>query len=79
LPVSGNYELSAVQELSSIQKSPGKIGAIEHRFEKVRGVQMRTRQIRPTQVRAPEIIECPFESRHMAPKRLRCVRFWKFE
>jgi hypothetical protein len=35
LPVPGDYELSAVQELGSIQKSPGKIGAIEHRLEEV--------------------------------------------
>jgi len=55
LPVPGNYELSAVQELGSIQKSPGKIGAIEHRLKEVCAVQMRTRQIRPAQVRAPEI------------------------
>src|SRR5580704_9228921 len=55
LPVPGNYELSAVQELGSIQSSPGKIGAIEHRFKEVRTVQMRTRQIRPAQVRAPEM------------------------
>jgi hypothetical protein len=27
--------MSAVQELGSIQKSPGKIGAIEHRLEEV--------------------------------------------
>ena len=55
LPVPGNYELSAVQELGSIQKSPGKIGAIEHRFEEVRALQMGTQQIRPAQVGAPEI------------------------
>jgi hypothetical protein len=38
LPVLGDYELSAVQELGAIQKSPGKIGVIEHRLEKVRTV-----------------------------------------
>jgi hypothetical protein len=38
LPVPGYYELTAVQELGSIQKSPGKIGAIEHRFEGKGGV-----------------------------------------
>jgi hypothetical protein len=36
LPVPGDDELSAVQELGTIQKSPGKIGAIKHRFEEVR-------------------------------------------
>jgi hypothetical protein len=41
--------------LGSIQKSPGKIAAIEYSFEEVRAVQMRTRQVRPAQVRAPEI------------------------
>jgi hypothetical protein len=35
LPVPSDNELSAVQELGSIQKSPGKIGAIEHRLEEV--------------------------------------------
>jgi hypothetical protein len=55
LPVPGNYELSAVQELGSIQKSPGKIGAIEHRLEEVGGLQMRNRQVRSAQVRTPEI------------------------
>jgi hypothetical protein len=38
LPIPGDNELSAVQELGSIQKSPGKIGVIEHRLEKVRTV-----------------------------------------
>jgi hypothetical protein len=33
LPIPGDDELSAVQELGTIQKSPGKIGAIKHRFE----------------------------------------------
>jgi hypothetical protein len=33
-------ELGAVQELGSTQKSPGKIGAIEHRLEEVGAVQM---------------------------------------
>ena len=42
LPVPGDYELSAVQELGSIQKSSGKISAIKHRLEEVRAVQMRT-------------------------------------
>jgi hypothetical protein len=55
LPVPGDNELSAVQELGSIQKSPGKISVIEHRLEEVRAVQMSTRQVRPAQVRAPEI------------------------
>jgi hypothetical protein len=55
LPVLGDYELSAVQELGAIQKSPGKIGAIEYRFEDVGAVQMRSRQIRPAQIRASEV------------------------
>jgi hypothetical protein len=42
LPVSGDHELRAIQELGSIQKSPGKIGVIEHRLEEVRAVQMGT-------------------------------------
>jgi len=42
LPVPGYYQLTAVQELGSIQKSPGKIGAIEHRLEEVRAVQLGT-------------------------------------
>jgi len=55
LPVSGDHELRAIQELGSIQKSPGKIGAIERRLEEVRAVYMGTRQIRPAQVRTSEI------------------------
>jgi hypothetical protein len=55
LPVPGDNELSAVQELDSIQKGPGKISAIEYRFEDVGAVEMRTRQIRRAQVRPPEI------------------------
>src|SRR5438270_8537595 len=55
LPVPGDHKLSAVEELGSIQKSPGEIGPIEHRLEEVRAVQMSTRQVRPAQVRAPEI------------------------
>jgi hypothetical protein len=42
LPVPAGNELTAVQELGSIQKSPGKIGAIEHRLEEIGTVQMRT-------------------------------------
>jgi hypothetical protein len=41
--------------LGSIQKSPGKIGAIEYRLEEVGAVEMRTRQICPTQFPSPEI------------------------
>jgi hypothetical protein len=41
LPVPGDNELSAVQELDSIQKRPGKISAIEYRFEDVGAVQIR--------------------------------------
>ena len=55
LPVPGNYDLNAVQELGTIQKSPGKISAINDRFEEVRAVQMHTRQIRPAQIRPSEI------------------------
>jgi hypothetical protein len=55
LPIPGDNELSAVQELDSIQKGPGKISAIEYRFEDVGAVETRTRQIRPAQIRAPEI------------------------
>jgi hypothetical protein len=40
LPVPGNNELGTIQKLSTIQISPGKIGAIEYRFEKVRTLQV---------------------------------------
>src|SRR5215813_4888240 len=36
LPVLGNDKLRTIQELRSIQESPGEVGAIEHRLEKVR-------------------------------------------
>ena len=36
LPVPSNDELGTTQKLSSIQIRPGKIGAIECRFEEVR-------------------------------------------
>jgi len=42
LPVPSDNELSAVQESGSIQKSYGKIGAVEHGFEEVRALQMGT-------------------------------------
>jgi hypothetical protein len=32
--------------LSSSQEGPGEIGAIEHRFEKVRAIQVGTEQVR---------------------------------
>jgi hypothetical protein len=42
LPVPGGDKLATIQELSSIQKSPGKIGAIEYSFEEVRALEMGT-------------------------------------
>jgi hypothetical protein len=55
LPVPGDNELSAVEELGSVQEGPSKIGAIEHRLEEIRALQVRTRQVCPAQVRPPEI------------------------
>jgi hypothetical protein len=42
LPVPGDDELSTIQKLSSIQESPGKIGAIEYSLEEVRTLEMGT-------------------------------------
>jgi hypothetical protein len=46
LPVLSDDELGTIQKLSSNQERPGKIGAIEHRFEKVRAIQVGTGQVR---------------------------------
>ena len=43
LPVSGDDDLGAIQELGAEQESPGKIGAVEHRFEEVCPLQAGTR------------------------------------
>ena len=40
LPVPSNYQLRTIQKLRSIQIRPGKIGAIEYRFEEIRTLQM---------------------------------------
>ena len=40
LPVPSNYQLRTIQKLRSIQVSPGKIGAIEYRFEEIRTLQV---------------------------------------
>jgi hypothetical protein len=46
LPVPGSDELGTIKKLSSGQEGPGKIGAIEHRFEEVRAIQVGTGQVR---------------------------------
>jgi hypothetical protein len=46
LPVPGDYELGTIKKLSSSQECPGKIGAIEHRFEEVRAIQLGIGQVR---------------------------------
>jgi len=43
LPVSGDDELGTIQKLGAEQESPGKIGAVEHRFEEVCPLQAGTR------------------------------------
>jgi hypothetical protein len=53
LPVPGDEELGAVQELGSIQESSGEVGAIELRLEQVCAIQTGTRQIRIAEVRPP--------------------------
>jgi hypothetical protein len=40
LPVPSNYQLRTIQKLRSIQVRPGKIGAIEYRFEEIRTLQV---------------------------------------
>ena len=55
LPVTGDDQLRAIQELNFIQEGSGEIGAIEHRLKKVCAFQAGTRQVRPAQVRSPEI------------------------
>jgi hypothetical protein len=42
LPVPGDDELGAIEELGSSQEGFGKIGAIEHRFEEVRALEVGT-------------------------------------
>src|SRR5207302_8085078 len=44
----------------AIEERPGKIGAVEHRFEEIRTLEMRTRQVRiatlcPPQIGAPKV------------------------
>jgi hypothetical protein len=60
LPVPGNHELSAIQKLDPVKEGPGKIGAVEHRLEKVRSLQvgagqLRARQVRPSEIGVPKI------------------------
>jgi hypothetical protein len=55
LPVPGDDELGAIEELGSSQEGFGKVGAVKHRLEQVRALQMRTRQIRPAQVHPSEV------------------------
>jgi hypothetical protein len=38
--------LGTIEKLSTSQEGPGKIGAIEHRFEEVRAIQVGTGQVR---------------------------------
>jgi len=55
LPVPGNSQLGAIQELGSLQEGPGEVGAIEHCFEEVRLLQIGTREVRLDQIRSSEI------------------------
>jgi len=53
--------------LSSIEISPGEIGAIEYRFEKVRPLQTGTRQIRITEFGSPEVGTAKIRAGEIAP------------
>jgi hypothetical protein len=55
LPVPSNNKLRTIQKLRSVEESIGEVSAIEHRFEKVRVLQVGTREVRPVQVRPSEI------------------------
>ena len=46
LPVPGSDELGTIKKLSSGQEGPSKIGAVEHRFEEVRTIQVGAGQVR---------------------------------
>ena len=48
MPVARDDELGTIKKLSSGQEGPGKIGAIEHRFEEVRAIQVGAGQVRLT-------------------------------
>jgi hypothetical protein len=63
LPVPGSDELGTIKKLSSGQEGPGKIGAVEHRFEQVHAFQVSGRQVRPVQVRPAEIGAAKIHSR----------------
>jgi len=45
LPVPGSDELGTIKKLSSGQEGPGKIGAVEKRFEEVRIIQVGAGQV----------------------------------
>ena len=55
LPVPGNNQLRAIEELGLTQERSRQIGAVEHCFEKVRPLNVSTRQTRVTQIRSSQI------------------------
>src|SRR5947207_8201728 len=54
-PVSRRDELGTIKEGGTVEERPGKIGAVEHRFEEIRTLKMRTRQVRTAAPRPPQI------------------------
>src|SRR5438477_6045050 len=54
-PVWRRDELGTSKEGGTVEERPGKIGAVEHRFEEIRTLKMRTRQVRTAAPRPPQI------------------------
>src|ERR1700675_3279782 len=70
LPVPGDEQLGTIQELGAEQESPGKIGAVEHRFEEVCPLQAGPRQIRICALCSPKVGASKVRSRKIKPAQI---------
>src|SRR6516165_12625200 len=70
LPVPGDGQLRAIQELRAIEESPGEIGAVEHRLEQVRFLQVRAGELRVGKVGSPQIGTPQIGTRKIKPAQI---------
>src|SRR5712691_3165005 len=70
LPVPGDEQLGTIQELGAEQESPGKIGAVEHRFEEVCPLQAGPRQIRICALCSPKVGASKVRPRKIKPAQI---------
>jgi len=74
LPIPGDDQLGAIQELRAIKEGPGEIGAVEHRLEQVRPVQAGTREIRTGKIGPPKVGALHVSARKIEPVQIEATQ-----